>query len=308
MEPIRRQRILKQHLQTDRLLGVPYVPVNQVAECSALSPPIARSTSLSSQVPEPQTAGGSPVPAMAAMPRKPKASSSAVPSSTSSLLACLSPAEVVENPRPGHPSSLSRQQKLDILQAIDRDEVKNCRKCRLCQGRTQTVFGEGDPDTPILFIGEGPGENEDLQGRPFVGRAGELLEKMILAIGYQRQQVFIANIVKCRPPGNRAPMPEEIDACWSYLHRQIATIRPKVIVTLGGPATKTLLQTDQGITKIRGIWHLFGGAKDPEMAIPAMPTFHPAYLLRAYTIENRQKVWSDLKQAAALAQSDPANG
>lgn len=212
------------------------------------------------------------------------------------------PAEAVIAPEPGQPSTLDRQAKLEILQAIDAGEVKPCRRCELCQGRIQTVFGEGDPDTPILFIGEGPGENEDKQGRPFVGRAGELLDKMIVAIGYQRQQVYIANIVKCRPPGNRAPTPGEIDACWSYLQRQIATIRPRVIVTLGGPATKTILQTSEGITKLRGTWHLFHGVQsDGSGPIPVMPTFHPAYLLRAYTIENRQKVWDDLKKAAALA-------
>src|SRR5690606_28970493 len=127
--------------------------------------------------------------------------------------------------------------------------VKPCEKCELCRGRLNTVFGEGDPDAPVMFIGEGPGQNEDEQGRPFVGRAGELLEKMIVAMGLSRDRVYIANTVKCRPPNNRAPTPIEVDACWDYLHRQIATIRPRAIVTLGGPAAKAVLKTNEGVTR-----------------------------------------------------------
>ncbi len=164
----------------------------------------------------------------------------------------------------------------------------------------QTVFGEGDADAGLMFIGEGPGQNEDEQGRPFVGRAGELLTKMIAAMGFAREQVFIANVVKCRPPGNRTPTPAEADACWPYLRRQILTIEPHVIVTLGGPATKRLLDTKTGITALRGTWHLFHGIEPEGPAVPVMPTFHPAYLLRSYTKENRAKVWSDLQAAMRL--------
>ena len=175
---------------------------------------------------------------------------------------------------------------------MEEQEVRGCVKCPLHQSRTQTVFGEGDPDAPIMFIGEGPGQTEDEQGRPFVGRAGELLNKMIEAMGYQREQVYITNIVKSRPPNNRAPNPAEVSACWPYLRRQIEIIRPKAIVTLGGPAAKTLLETREGITRLRGTWYQYNEVQPP---VPVMPTFHPAYLLRAYTRENRARVWSDLQ-------------
>ncbi|MCE9590490.1 MAG: uracil-DNA glycosylase [Planctomycetes bacterium] len=177
---------------------------------------------------------------------------------------------------------------------MNESEVKPCKKCTLCAGRINTVFGEGDADAKLMFIGEGPGQNEDETGRPFVGRAGELLDKMIVAMGLTREQVYIANVVKCRPPNNRAPLPDEVEACWDYLRRQIETINPRVIVTLGGPATKRVLQTDKGITSIRGIWAECKAFNPP---VPVMPTFHPAYLLRAYTMENRKKVWSDLQAA-----------
>ena len=197
-----------------------------------------------------------------------------------------------------------RAERLRVLGEIDQQEVKGCQKCELCRGRTHTVFGEGDVEAKLMFIGEGPGENEDLQGRPFCGRAGELLDKMILAVQFKREEVYIANTVKCRPPNNRPPTPGEIDACWGYLVRQIAVIQPTVIVTLGAPATKTLLQTTVGISALRGSWHSFTGLQPGGPAIPVMPTYHPAYLLRAYTPENRRKVWEDLKKAAALARGE----
>jgi DNA polymerase len=158
----------------------------------------------------------------------------------------------------------------------------------LCETRTNTVFGEGDADAKIFFIGEGPGENEDLTGRPFVGRAGNLLEKMILAMGLERKQVFIGNIVKCRPPQNRVPAPDEVAACTPYLLEQLEIIRPRVIVTLGLPAAKYMLQTNSTMGRMRGQWHDWRGIK-------LMPTFHPAFLLRSYTEENRKMVWSDLQ-------------
>ncbi|MGA2582440.1 MAG: uracil-DNA glycosylase [Tepidisphaeraceae bacterium] len=191
-----------------------------------------------------------------------------------------------------HLAVLPNSEKLAALTALDQNEVKPCTRCRLCESRTNTVFGEGDPDAKIFFIGEGPGENEDLQGRPFVGRAGELLNKMIAGMGLRREQVYIANIVKCRPPGNRVPAPDEVETCTPYLVRQLEIIRPRVIVTLGLPAAKYMLDTRLGISKMRGQWHDWRGIK-------LMPTYHPAYLLRAYTEENRQAVWSDLKQVMA---------
>ena len=186
-------------------------------------------------------------------------------------------------------ASQTPQERAAALDAIDRNEVRGCTKCGLCQSRTRTVFGEGAPDAALMFVGEGPGADEDATGRPFVGRAGQKLNEMIAAMGLRREQVYIANVVKCRPPGNRTPLPEEAQACWSYLQRQIQIIRPKVIVVLGNPAAKALLGNIEGITRVRGQWHRFGD-------IDVMPTFHPAYLLRQYSVENRRKVWSDLQE------------
>lgn len=184
---------------------------------------------------------------------------------------------------------MTRDEKQAILDQLDREQVKGCTRCGLCQSRTNTVFGEGDPDADLMFVGEGPGQDEDLAGRPFVGRAGQKLDEMIAAMGLGREQVYIANVVKCRPPGNRTPLPDEARACWPYLERQIEVIQPKVIVVLGNAAAKMLLDTPVGITKLRGQWQRFG-------AIDVMPTFHPAYLLRQYTPENRRRVWEDLQQ------------
>jgi DNA polymerase len=184
---------------------------------------------------------------------------------------------------------LSREQKISQLKVMDDTEVSVCVKCRLCQTRTNTVFGEGDPDAKIFFIGEGPGETEDLQGRPFVGRAGELLNKWIAAMGLRREQVFIANIVKCRPPENREPAPDETAACTPYLLRQLEIVRPQVIMTLGRPSSQYMLQTKISMGKMRGQWYDWRGIK-------LMPTYHPAYVLRNYSYETRAAVWSDLQQ------------
>jgi DNA polymerase len=184
---------------------------------------------------------------------------------------------------------VGREEKIRLLHELNERQVKSCRLCRLCETRTQTVFGEGDPDSPILFIGEGPGETEDATGRPFVGRAGDLLDRQIGAMGFTREQVYIANIVKCRPPENRQPAPDEAAACMPFLEKQISIIRPKVIVTLGLSAARYLLESKLSMGRMRGNWHQWRG-------IRVMPTFHPAYLLRQYTPQTRAAVWSDLKQ------------
>jgi len=176
--------------------------------------------------------------------------------------------------------------------ALVRDDLGECTRCKLHAGRNKIVFGVGNPDARLMFVGEGPGAEEDARGEPFVGRAGKKLDEMITSIGLSRAEVYIANIVKCRPPKNRDPEKDEIETCLPVLIRQIEAIAPKVIVALGSPAAKTLLDTRTGITRLRGEWHDFSG-------IPVMPTFHPAYLLRAYTRENRLKVWEDLKAAKA---------
>jgi DNA polymerase len=163
--------------------------------------------------------------------------------------------------------------------------IADCTQCALHSGRTNTVPGEGNPQPEIMFVGEAPGADEDAQGRPFVGRAGKLLTKMIEAMGFQREEVFIANICKCRPPENRKPEPDEMEACIPYLKAQIALLKPQVIVCLGGTATEGLLGLT-GITKVRGNWHTFEG-------IDVMPTFHPSYLLRKQSAKH--EVWADLQ-------------
>jgi DNA polymerase len=187
---------------------------------------------------------------------------------------------------------LMTEEKRKTLSLMEANEVRGCQKCRLCETRTHTVFGEGDVDAKIFFIGEGPGETEDQTGRPFVGRAGELLNKMIAGMGLAREQVFIANIVKCRPPNNRVPAPDEVATCTPYLERQLEIIRPRAIVTLGLPSTQYMLKTKLSMGKLRGHWHNWRG-------IQLMPTYHPAYVLRNPTLETRAAVWSDLKQVLA---------
>jgi DNA polymerase len=172
-----------------------------------------------------------------------------------------------------------------------REQLGECTRCRLAQGRTQIVFGDGNPQAALMFIGEGPGETEDLRGLPFVGRAGELLTQMIeKGLGIARSEVYICNIVKCRPPNNRTPMSDEVATCRVFLDGQIDAVRPRVIVALGKPAASLLLGRDVAITRARGTWHSY---RD----IPVMPTFHPAFILRQYTAENRRLVWNDLKAA-----------
>jgi DNA polymerase len=176
-----------------------------------------------------------------------------------------------------------------------RETLGDCTRCGLSEGRQSIVFGDGTPDADIRFVGEGPGQSEDEQGLPFVGRAGELLTQMIeKGMGLSRRDVYICNIVKCRPPKNRNPLPDEVAACRPFLDGQIAAVKPKVIVALGKPAAGLLLGREVAITRIRGTWHDYRG-------IPLMPTLHPAYVLRQYTADNRRAVWEDLKAALARA-------
>jgi DNA polymerase len=175
---------------------------------------------------------------------------------------------------------------------------RDCTHCTTATYHTQTVFGEGDPNAKVMFIGEAPGEEEDRTGRPFVGRAGQKLNDIIKAMGLAREQVYIANILKSRPPENRTPLEHEVQACSPFLAEQIRIIQPMVIVALGGPSAKFLLQTDTGITKLRGIWGTYQ-TPDGGLTVPVMPTFHPAFLLRQYTRENREKVWSDMQAILA---------
>lgn len=177
---------------------------------------------------------------------------------------------------------------LELLQQIS-SELQGCTRCKLCAKRQTIVIGEGNPHAELVFVGEGPGEQEDIQGRPFVGKAGQLLDRMIQAIGLQREQVYIANVVKCRPPGNRNPEPDEIATCSPFLYRQLNAIQPKIIIALGKFAAQTLLQSDVKITQIRGKFQPYQGKK-------LMPTFHPSYLLRNPSA--KKEAWIDLQAVA----------
>jgi DNA polymerase len=176
----------------------------------------------------------------------------------------------------------------EALSAI-REDLGDCTRCKLhTLGRTQIVFGVGNPNAELMFVGEAPGAEEDVQGEPFVGRAGQLLTKMIEAMGFKRADVYIANVLKCRPPGNRNPEPDEIGQCEPFLFRQLASVQPKVVIALGAFAARTLLQTDAPISRLRGRVHHFRGAK-------LIPTFHPSFLLRSPGY--KREAWDDLKLA-----------
>jgi DNA polymerase len=175
-------------------------------------------------------------------------------------------------------------------------KAKACTACVLAKTRQNVVFGAGDRGARLVFVGEGPGADEDAKGEPFVGKAGQLLNKIIAAMGLKREEVYICNVVKCRPPENRTPLPDEVMKCHPFLVEQIELVGPKAIVALGSPAAKTLLNTTQGIMSLRGRWHMYRG-------IPVMPTYHPAYVLRQYTEEVRRAVWEDMKKVVAKLQA-----
>ncbi|HET8676256.1 MAG TPA: uracil-DNA glycosylase [Blastocatellia bacterium] len=181
------------------------------------------------------------------------------------------------------------------LEAI-REDIGECVRCKLHEHRNNIVFGEGNPKAKLVFIGEGPGADEDATGRPFVGRAGQLLDKIIQAIGLKREDVYISNVVKCRPPGNRTPERDEVATCEQFLFRQLALIRPRVIVALGSPAFQCILRTKETITKARGEWRDWNGIK-------VMPTFHPAYLLRSP--DKKREAWDDMKKVRDYLNSLP---
>ena len=203
-----------------------------------------------------------PAPAKSIMPTKP-------PASVASPRAVILPPAVEFNLFETPPPAPSGPETLEQI----RKDLGDCRRCKLAPTRKTIVFGDGNPHAELVFIGEGPGADEDEQGLPFVGRAGKLLNKMIQMVGLKREDVYICNIVKCRPPGNRTPETDEIDTCSPFLYRQIAAINPRLICCLGAPAVRTVLGIKEGITKIRGQFYDFGSIK-------ALPTVHPAYVLR----------------------------
>ena len=225
-----------------------------------------------------------------------RSSAETPPAEANAIVEPTTPIQMTPSPRKTAPTSTAddRSPKSDdLLQAI-RADIGDCTRCRLHKGRTNLVFGVGSPNAELMFIGEGPGADEDAQGIPFVGRAGQLLTNMIKAMGLEREQVYIANVVKCRPPGNRTPERDECNTCGPFLMRQIVAIRPKVIVALGATAAKYLLQVNDSMANLRGHWYDFAPPHDAGNApIRLAVTYHPAYLLR----DPRQKgeAWKDLQ-------------
>lgn len=262
-------------------------------------------------------ASPSPAPHPSRSPPAPGPSSlSAVPSQVPPVSTAAPPSSTVETPAsppmyvpPAASAPLSivaddpiaavlagpggRAEKLERLRA---EVIGDCRGCKLHRGRNKLVFGVGNPESPLVFVGEGPGADEDRQGIPFVGRAGQLLTRMIEAMGFKRDDVYICNVVKCRPPNNRDPEPDEVEACEGFLQAQLAIVQPRVIVSLGRYAAQTLLRTKTPITKLRGSWHTY---EVKGQRVDVMPTYHPSFLLREENDpEKRRKreAWSDLQQ------------
>lgn len=206
--------------------------------------------------------------------------------------ACPVPQMAVENPTAAAPVVPAPVPAVAMDWEALRAQVKDCTRCKLCQTRTNTVFGVGNPAAPLMVVGEGPGADEDASGEPFVGRAGKLLDEMLKAIGRSRaDNVFIANVVKCRPPGNRDPEKDEVEACRGYLDAQIAHVKPKLIVALGRIAAQRLLGSEEPLSRLRGPLHRYGAG-----GTPVFVTYHPAYLLRSP--KEKAKSWEDLKKIA----------
>lgn len=278
---IRLQRAVRQNAATIGLLGVDFLPV-RIAAAVAETPSQVESKPL---VKPPRAAAPEPL-AVVTSPRL----SSTKPSQTAASTPTRSREQV--------------QAQLDALRR--RYELEAPHK-KFVTAHHNIVFGEGDPCARLMFIGEAPGAEEDRLGRPFVGRSGQLLDKMITAMGLSREQVYIANVLKTRPPDNATPTSDECAACAPFLYEQILIIRPVALVTLGLPASRTLLNSTDSMTNLRGRWHAFsppagllgsdaGRGLESGWTVPVMPTYHPAFLLRSYTPENRAKVWSDLQQ------------
>lgn len=279
MQDARVARALKQQLMADAMLGVEQVPWRVPA-------PGSEYAQLLTQPAEPQAPPQQP---QTPQTRSPQAAANG-PSGSFAPAAAHTAQPSLQRP----PAiKLEGDTKVAKLDALRENLLANQVLIGRCPPGTKLVFGEGDPDAKIMFVGEGPGQVEAEQGRPFVGPAGQLLEKMINAMGLKREDVYITNMVNFRPPNNRVPMPEEVVLCDPYLIGQIKTVSPEAIVCLGGTAAKNMLETSTGITRLRGSWVQYSRVTPP---IDLMPTFHPAFLLRSYTKDNRAKVWSDLQQ------------
>lgn len=292
------ERLVRQHAETSRLMGVDFVPAYRSARLRNVD----CGSRIEERVEAPDPALIVVAPAAPTSP-VPSTAPASAPRQSSSL---SNPQSAIRDPQSGSAQPrdpVTSQRLLDELRArYERDAPHK----QFVTAFTKIVFGEGDPCARLMFVGEAPGAEEDRTGRPFVGRAGQLLDKMIAAMGLKREQVYIANVLKTRPPDNATPTSEEIRICAPYLYEQIAIINPVAIVALGLPATRALLDTVDSMSRLRGRWHSFkpSGPFGPE--IPVMPTYHPAFLLRSYTAENRGKVWSDLRQAMTKLGLAPA--
>lgn len=286
-------RLFQTHVAWQRELGATELP--------RTSPRTAAAPAVTAPPPSAVTAPPAPSPAVTAPP--PPAPAVTVPPPTApTVTAPPPPAPAVVTPPPAAAAppvvarallavdppvaqadpSLGRAAALTVIQR----EVAGCTACKLAQRRTQTVFARGNPEARLVFIGEGPGEQEDKQGLPFVGPAGQLLDKIIVAMSLSPDAVYVCNVVKCRPPGNRTPEPDEVAACTPFLLRQLGVVRPEVIVTLGRTATGFLLGSNAPMSRLRGQWHAYQG-------IPLLPTWHPSYLLREPA--HKGETWSDMK-------------
>jgi uracil-DNA glycosylase family 4 len=282
MSPDARQ-LIAQHAKTTQLLGVDFLPLGDAPRTLVADQP--------SSTIEPK-----PIPELAQTPPP-----SLMPEPDASTSVPTVPLTELRSASEKLPDAAAR------LEALSERYQSDSPHQHFNNSFTNIVFGEGAPDADLMFIGEAPGEQEDLTGRPFVGRAGQLLEKMIVAMGYSRETVYICNVLKTRPPNNATPTSEEARLCAPYLLEQIRIIAPKIIVTLGLPASHLLLGSTSPMRSLRGQFHAFPPTASPNAiiaqdhvadfpSIEVMPTYHPAYLLRSYTEENRRKVWSDLQQ------------
>ena len=265
-DPIR--RALLQHLESLRRAGVTHLP-------RAVAGPPAVPTAALADAAVPAPEDGLPTAARPSVP----------PAENRSAMFAKKPGSPLESTAPA-PAALSRRQRVEALKVIQ-EQVQACTRCpELVANRTQTVFGVGNPEARLCFFGEAPGADEDRQGEPFVGRAGQLLTRIIEACSLQRQDVYILNTLKCRPPGNRNPLPAEVENCRGYFERQLAIIQPEFICCLGTIAAQALLDTKLSVGKLRGRFHEFGSAR-------VIATYHPAYLLR--NPNAKRLVWDDMK-------------
>lgn len=284
--PDQLRRVARTNARTLQLLGVDFVPMRQGLQVRAAGAVVE-----SKPAPRPASA--------------PAVSAATAPEGEALETRRIAVSEPSRAPSAGQ-GKLPVKQAAKLLDELRARYEREAPHAKFVTDHHSIVFGEGDPAARLMFVGEAPGAEEDRTGRPFVGRAGQLLDKMINAIGLQREQVYIANVLKTRPPNNATPTSDECAACAPYLYEQIMIIRPEVIVTLGLPASRTLLNSTESMGALRGRWWTFrppasllsaapgGKGLNAGWHVPVMPTYHPAFLLRSYTTENRQKVWADL--------------